>query len=84
MWSRDGRELFYTAGNQLVAVSVSTDSVFEPDEPRVLFEGPYELHDVSLDGQQFLMIKTDASPRTRIRIVQNWSRDLERLAPLPE
>ena len=40
--------------------------------------------DVSLDGQQFLMIKTDASPRTRIRIVQNFSRELERLAPLPE
>ena len=39
MWSPDGSELFYGAGNKTMVVSVQTKPVFKAGKPRVLFEG---------------------------------------------
>ena len=40
MWSRDGRELFYTSGNRIMVVPVEAGATFEPGTARVLFEIP--------------------------------------------
>ena len=64
VWSRDGQELFYRNGDQMMAVAVELGSEFILGRPTVLFEGPYLVnndatfpqYDVSLDGQQFLMV----------------------------
>jgi Tol biopolymer transport system component len=45
MWSRDGRELFYRNGEQMIAVAISGGSELSPGRPTVLFEGPYDLKD---------------------------------------
>jgi hypothetical protein len=38
-WRRDGKELYYVAGNKIVAVEVKTDSAtFEAGIPKELFE----------------------------------------------
>ena len=69
LWSRDGRELFYRNGDEVMAVSVKTEPTFTLETPKVLFPGNYvsagfsfpafELHpwDIGPDGKRFLMMK---------------------------
>ena len=93
VWSRNGRELFYRNGNQVLVVDVEVEPEFTVDRPRVLFEGRYEPDptaaggnpndDVSLDGQNFLMVgsgRTDEQPT--LAFVQNWHEELKRLVPV--
>jgi hypothetical protein len=83
VWSRDGRELFYRNGDELLVVGVKPVKDGEPfawEPPRVLFKGPYLQfggagyvhYDVSADGQRFLMID-EASPQSPVlNVVQGW------------
>ena len=91
VWSRDGRELFYRTGNQLWVVEVETEDGFTAERPALLFEGPYMLdpysfgapyYDVSLDGQQFLMVRPGAGPGASFVVVENWHEELKRRVPL--
>ena len=89
VWSRDGSELFYRNGDQMLVVGVETEPEFAVTRPTPLFEGSYDTdvfgspnanYDVALDGQ-FLMIwrsETDS-----IALVQNWFDELQRLVPSP-
>ena len=40
-WSRDGRELFYTKDDKMMAVTVTPGATLSISAPRVLFEGRY-------------------------------------------
>ena len=71
VWSRDGRELFYRTGNQLWVVEVDPYS----------FGTPY--YDVSLDGQQFLMVRPGAGPGASFVVVENWFEELKERVPVP-
>ena len=58
MWARNGRELFYRNGEQMMAVELTTDPTFSAGTPRLLFEGNYQMgsifranYDVTPDGQ---------------------------------
>ena len=65
-WSRDGQELFYANGSQLMVVPVlETEPTFRVGTPETVFEGPQfmdgfglRFEDISLDGEQFLMLKS--------------------------
>jgi|GEM_PF-658396 len=93
LWSRDGDELFYLqhdSGTQrLMAVSVQNDgSTFVFENRAALLDWPYfadaqgRSYDVSLDGQQFLVVKADKEDRLRqFVVVQNWVEELKRLVP---
>ncbi len=90
MWNPKGRELFYRAGNKMMAVEVTTQPAFSAGKPTVLFEGPYVPtprsfpdYDVSPDGQRFLMLKANeqAQPSTQINVVLNWFEELKRRVP---
>ena len=89
VWSRSGRELFYRNAAQMWVVEVDAEPVFRTGSPRVLFDTPYELdsvgvpnYDVSLDGQQFLMARSDdAEDSAGLVVVQNWGEELTRLVP---
>ena len=90
-WSRDGKELFYVAGEALMKVSVSTNGMdLAPGQPEPLFPwrglalGSWDTasFDVSRDGRRFLVIE----PRTneqlpRLHVVLNWFTELKRLVP---
>ena len=92
LWARDGQELFYRNGGAMMAVPIETEPTFAAGNPEVVFEGEYatplggRTYDVSLDGEQFLMMKeaTDRSEPTRIIVVLNWFTELERLVPTNE
>jgi len=78
VWSRDGRELFYCAGDALVAAQVSTTGGFTVQDRTVLFEGncqqwPYHaMYDVAPDGQRFVAERQVKVPDVRLVVVLNW------------
>jgi len=91
MWSPKGDELFYRSEQKMMAVPFDTAGKAEPGRPALLFEAPYLLsvpsapwadYDVSRDGDKFVMIRQeDPEGPTEIRLILNWSKELQRLAP---
>jgi eukaryotic-like serine/threonine-protein kinase len=84
VWSRDGRELFYRGGGNLMAVGVETRPRFRAGLPKPLFKltnlGDY---DVAPDSQRFVMVRTrgeDAAPKS-LAVVLGWFDDLKRRVP---
>jgi Tol biopolymer transport system component len=84
LWSPDGRELFYTSGDKLIAVTVTSGATLALGPPRVLYEGRYRPSpnavtnfSVAPDGR-FLRVQQvlPDRPVTRIEIVLNWSTQL--------
>ena len=94
IWSRDGRELFFSSldSRQMLAVPVQSGTTLVAGLPQVLFElaifvvpvnRPY---DIAPDGR-FLIIRSgqaDAAVDTapQIVVVQNWTEELKRLVPV--
>ena len=91
VWSRDGTELFYRQGQDLMAVSVKTDTDFSVGRPELAISGDYVVdatghpgYDVMPDGQSFVMIQRNReAPLTEIHVVLNWFEELNRLVPIP-
>jgi serine/threonine-protein kinase len=85
LWSRDGRELFYVNGQNLMAVTMPIDGPkLVPGTPTVLFSGPFDTtqdnnYDVSPDGTHFIMIEPDPEEFLHgLHVVLDWSSELER------
>jgi Tol biopolymer transport system component len=81
VWSPDGRELFYRAGDRMMAVSIETAPIFSHGKPHIAFEGQY-LHccaglpeyAIAPDGKTFLMLAGPAEQSAQeIRLVHGWS-----------
>ncbi len=81
VWARSGKELFYRAANQMMAVAVETEPTFRAGNPTVLFSDPYlrsswflAVYDISPDGQRFAMIQSsdEGNESTQLTVVQNW------------
>jgi hypothetical protein len=90
VWSRDGRELFFRRGSQMLSVRIPADPNLPIKRPTVLFEGNYHAwggpgivnYDVSPDGQRFLMLKPVDDPAPRFNLVFGLDRLIgERLQP---
>ena len=89
-WRGDGRELFYLAGGQLMAVDVSADgSAFETGAPEALFEfshsnvthADYFPYAATRDGRKFLVTRELPSSagdarQTPVVVVLNWFEEL--------
>jgi hypothetical protein len=93
VWSRDGRNIFYHNGDDLMTVSVEARAVPKFSAPRLVLSGPYEWddfqkyytsasYDIAPDGSTFLMIQRQGeSAGTELRVVLNWFEELKRLVP---
>ncbi len=86
-WTRSGRELTYLSGQQMIAVSVDPLSG-ELGAPVTLFTGDYWsssntwTHDVTPDGERFLLLRRPAGTEPRqVIVVTNWFQELRRLVP---
>jgi serine/threonine-protein kinase len=92
LWARNSKELFYRNGDKMMAVTIDAGPDFTPGKPTLLFEGqylhgspePHTNYDVSLDGERFVMIKTEQSSPTEINVILNWTEELKRLVPTEE
>jgi Tol biopolymer transport system component len=85
-WSRNGRELFYRNGDDVMAVSITTTPRLSAGKPLLLFRGRYSYgsglglptYDVAPDGR-FLMIRNDDETVERPHIIINWAESLKQL-----
>ena len=86
-WNSGGKELFYRRGDEMWAVSVTTEPSFQPGRPTLLFEGSFELggsfhnYDVSPNGERFVMVQSEEVPEAapeRVNVVLHWLDELER------
>jgi Tol biopolymer transport system component len=83
VWQRDGKEILFRSGNDLVAVPVTTEPTFRAGTPCVLFHVPYDGllgspdipdYDVARDGSFFLMIDNPDlnQPARSLEIALDW------------
>ncbi len=72
-----------------MAVDVTREPSFAASRPRVAIEAPFDLagvlyanYDVGLEGETFVMIRTETeSTASRLNVVVNWFEKLERRVP---
>ena len=90
VWARNGRELFFRNGDEMMAVDVTTEPTFSAGTPRLLFEGTFITstvfrgnYDVAPDGQRFVMLKPyeQEAGAQQINVVLNWFEELRRRVP---
>ena len=93
-WSRNGRELFYLDGsNMLTSVPVTPGDTLSAGKPAQLLRKTYfagfgnRPYDVSADGRRFLMIKQPEAAEASVQegnliVVLNWQEELKRLVPV--
>ena len=85
-WARDGSELYFRNGQDIMAVPVRTGSVFSAaGRPERLFAGGYDFQqddnwDVGPDGR-FLAVKADPNAGTQFLVVLNWFDELRARFP---
>jgi serine/threonine-protein kinase len=88
-WSRDGKELFYTQNDRLMAVSIGSGGTLTVGTPRELYSGRFRPSpnaltswDVTADGRRFIRVQQvlPDRPLTRIDVVLNWFTELRSAA----
>jgi Tol biopolymer transport system component len=82
IWSADGREIFFSEGDQnLMSAKVSTAPSFQVSTPQRLFvanmlravrPGFYK-YSVTRDGQRFLVNSVQPSPNGQLNVILNWN-----------
>jgi hypothetical protein len=80
VWSRDGKEIFYSAlDGRLMVVPVSAGASFSAGTPQPLFQSSLRLNigarqfAVSANGQRFLMVvPTHDFDSELFRVLLNW------------
>jgi serine/threonine-protein kinase len=86
IWSPDGEKIYYRWRNNLMVVDILTENGFKAGKPKILFTGkfrrdPYGVYyDIHPDGDRFVMVKEAEIDTTenRIRIIQNFDKEVER------
>jgi eukaryotic-like serine/threonine-protein kinase len=81
-WSRDGKELFYLAGQTLMAVPVTLSPTFSLGPPVKLFDtvvqsgytNESDIWQVAPDGKRFLMLPADPGQTgPALQVIVNWT-----------
>ncbi len=83
VWQRDGKEITYLSGPDMVAVPVATEPTFHAGSPSVLFHVPYDgllggptspNYDVVRDGSWFLMVDNPDlnQPAPNVQLALDW------------
>ena len=74
-WRGDGRELFYLAGDTLMAVTITSEATLPGSAPVALFRTDRLSagFDVTRDGTRFLVVRSeDDRTAQTVTVVQNW------------
>jgi eukaryotic-like serine/threonine-protein kinase len=81
-----GNEIFSIHGSQVRAIEVQSQPVFKAGNPRVLFDGSFELrtaplrnYDVTRDGKRFVFVRGGSDLGARdVDVVLHWAQELGR------
>ncbi|QQS47403.1 MAG: protein kinase [Acidobacteriota bacterium] len=78
-WRGDGKELYFAAGNKLMAVSVMLSAEVQSGAPQPLFDLEGTEYAPSKDGQRFLVpVVTEKAPPPPINVVLNWTAEVKK------
>jgi hypothetical protein len=78
VWARDGREVFYRSGHDLMAVAITLGTALHVGAPRRLFSADFEpqldtsnrrRYDAAADGQRFVMIRAGVGENALLQVV---------------
>ncbi len=91
-WARNGGELYFRSGDQMIAVRIAIEPAFMVGRPRVMFQGPMASPssatpncDITPAGEfVFLRAQEDQSRVTHLDVVLNWFTELRRRVPVPQ
>ena len=98
VWARNGRELFYNGGTDLMMARIETDPTFSRQTPEPLFSmsgyalsaGPDDarMWDLAPDGDRFVFRKPtrqtgDDAVFNGLIFVENWFQELTERVPIP-
>jgi Tol biopolymer transport system component len=81
VWAHDGRELFYRAGDRLMAAGVQSGRQLRVGAPRVVFEANFEKgtldranYDVTPGAQRFVVVRAaeEGSTEDQLHVLLNW------------
>jgi eukaryotic-like serine/threonine-protein kinase len=80
LWSKDGKEMFYTEGQYVVSVPVKLGSKIELGKPTRLFRFPQRKssYDVTPDGRRFLIAVPAEAADVPLTVIVNWMEELRR------
>jgi serine/threonine-protein kinase len=88
LWSRSGEEIYYVSQGEMVEARISTVPAFGVRSRAVLFPmsgfpliSDYTLHDITPDGQRFVMLRREETPGRELMLVLNWFEELEARVP---
>jgi serine/threonine protein kinase/Tol biopolymer transport system component len=77
-WRGDGKELYFVAGNKLMAVSMTLGTEVQSGTPQSLFEIEGTQYEPSKDGQRLLTtVVTEKAPAPPINVVLNWTAEVK-------
>ena len=85
IWSRDGREIFFSNGDRMMAAPIVTESEIKVGEAQMLFSGNYLGDgDLARDTGRFLMLRDNGQEDAgkAIYLVMNWFDELLSKVPL--
>lgn len=77
-WVRNGREIIFRRGTRMMSVPVQVQPTFQGGKPIELFDRKFDRgfgvagYDVTVDGQTFVMTRSEHSAATEIRVVTGW------------
>jgi Tol biopolymer transport system component/tRNA A-37 threonylcarbamoyl transferase component Bud32 len=81
-WSRNGRELFYRSGNQVMSAPIQTAPALRVDQPVALFNVAKERawfgFDVAPDGRFIAVVSQTRAVEQPLTVVLNWTAALSR------
>ena len=81
LWSRDGKELCFVNGSDIMAVEITGTAAFDYSAPRKITTLPPAgaLADITPNGQQFIVqiFRSQAAAQTNLTVVTEWFDDLK-------
>jgi hypothetical protein len=85
LWSKDGLNIYYRSGDEIMSVDVETSHVFKLGKRVALFQDIFvqsmysQNYDIHPADEQFLMLK-NLRPSS-ITVILNWIEELKHLVP---
>jgi Tol biopolymer transport system component len=83
-WSVDGSRLYYRSGQRIMFVRVDRGPPLSVGTPELFWEGDFvnvggRSYDITADDRRALVIDGGVGTTTRLRVVQGWLAEVERL-----
>jgi hypothetical protein len=87
MWSRDGRTIYFTDRDRILAVDVGEGDQLAPGRPRVFLQGVFDTgtyehnYAVTADGTRAVVVSTMGAEeeQAELRVVLGWGTEVRQL-----